>query len=335
MPMHALDSGVERPFMTEISRENSQLMARQLDNLEKVTHLEQSKHRWGILFKAFTALYLMVVTIAIGTAYLGRLPPDLGHIAVVRLNGPIAEGEPAGAGNVNAGLRAAFEEDEAKAVVLAINSPGGSPVQSSYIYNEITRLKALHKKPVYAVISDIGASGAYYVAAAADEIYANESSLVGSIGVTAAGFGFTGLIDKIGVERRQFASGEHKSFLDPFAPVKEDEARFWSGVLGDVHQNFINAVELGRGDKLQRTPELFSGLIWNGTQARDLGLIDGFGSVRSLSREKLGIEEFWDYTPEDQLSKMKDILGLTLQQGVARAISGNREGARLSMQWGQ
>ena len=321
--------------MAEMSPENNQLLARQLDNLEKVARLEQSRHRWGIVFKLFTALYLVVATAAIGKAYLAKLPPESGHVAVVRLQGPITEGEAAGAGRVNAGLRAAFEEDEAKAVVIAINSPGGSPVQSSYIYNEITRLKALHKKPVYAVISDIGASGAYYVAAAADEIYANESSLVGSIGVTAAGFGFTGLIDKIGVERRQYTSGEHKTFLDPFMPVKEDEARFWSDVLGDVHQNFIDAVEAGRGDKLQKTPELYSGLIWNGSQARDLGLIDGFGSVRSISREKLDIEEFWDYTPGDQLSKLKDVLGQSLENGFSQAVNSNSEGARLSMQWGQ
>lgn len=319
--------------MAEISPENSQLMARQLDHLESVTRLETSRHRWGILFKLFTAVYLIAATVVIASAYLGKQPPAAGHVAVVRLQGPITEGEPAGAGNVNAGLRAAFEDEGAEAVVIAINSPGGSPVQSSYIYNEIRRLKGLHKKPVYAVISDIGASGAYYVAAAADEIYANESSLVGSIGVTAAGFGFTGLIEKIGVERRQFIAGEHKTFLDPFMPVKEDEAQFWSGVLGDVHQQFIQAVETGRGDKLDKTPELFSGLIWNGTQARELGLIDGFGSVRSISREKLGVEEFWDYTPGDRLSRLKDILGQSMQQGLDHAVNANTPGTRLSMQW--
>jgi protease IV len=319
--------------MTDISPENQQLMARQLDNLEKTTDLERSRHRWGVLFKLLGALYLAVLTLAIGAAYWGKLPPGSEHIAVVRLHGPITEGKPADAGNVNAGLRAAFEEDNARAVVIAINSPGGSPVQSSYIYNEIRRLKALHDKPVYAVISDIGASGAYYVAAAADEIFANESSLVGSIGVTAAGFGFTGLIDKVGVERRQFSSGEHKTFLDPFAPVKEDEAKFWSGVLSEVHQNFIQAVEVGRGSKLHKTPELYSGLIWNGMQAKELGLIDGFGSVRSISREKYGIEEFWDYTPVEPLSKLKDILGTSLQRGVAEAIGSDPEGSGLSMQW--
>jgi protease-4 len=321
--------------MTDISTENQELMSRQLDNLEKATDLERSRHRWGILFKSLGALYLVVVTVGIGLTYWGKTPPGSGHIAVVRLNGPIAENEPAGAGKVNAGLRAAFEEDAAKAVVIAINSPGGSPVQSSYIYQEIRRLKVLHEKPVYAVISDIGASGAYYVAAAADEIFANESSLVGSIGVTAAGFGFTGLIDKIGVERRQFTAGEHKTFLDPFAPVKEDEAEFWSGVLGQVHQNFIDAVEAGRGDKLQKTPELYSGLIWNGTQAMELGLIDGFGSVRSIAREKHGIDEFWDYTHKDPFSKLSGILGASLEQGLAAAVRADNEGARLTMTWGQ
>ena len=321
--------------MTDNSTENQDLMSRQLDNLEKTADLERSRHRWGILFKSLGALYLVFVTVGVGLAYLGKMPPDSGHVAVVRLNGPIAENESAGAGKVNAGLRAAFEEDAAKAVFIAINSPGGSPVQSSYIYQEIRRLKALHDKPVYAVISDIGASGAYYVAAAADEIFANESSLVGSIGVTAAGFGFTGLIEKIGVERRQFTSGEHKTFLDPFAPVKEDEAEFWSGVLGQVHQNFIDAVEQGRGSRLQKTPDLYSGLIWNGTQAKELGLIDGFGSVRSVSREKLGIEEFWDYTYKDPFSKLSGILGTSLEQGLARALSADREGTGLSMTWAQ
>ena len=182
--------------MTDISPENQQLMARQLDNLEKSTRLEQSRHRWGLVFKTLGAVYLAILTVSIGAAYWDKMPPSSGHVAVVRLNGLIAEGEPASAGKVNAGLRAAFEHEEAKAVVIAINSPGGSPVQSSYIYKEIIRLKKLHEKPVYAVISDVGASGAFYVAAAADEIYANESSLVGSIGVTATGFGFTGLIEK-------------------------------------------------------------------------------------------------------------------------------------------
>jgi protease-4 len=318
--------------MTDMSPENQELMKRQLDNLDNVTKLERSKHRWGVVFKAFTVLYLAVVTISLAAVYWGKRPPSAEHIAVVRLDGPILEGKPAGAATVNTGLRAAFEEDDAKAVVIAINSPGGSPVQSSYIYNEIVRLKALHEKPVYAVISDIGASGAYFVAAAADEVFANESSLVGSIGVTAAGFGFTGLIEKVGVERRQFTSGEHKTFLDPFSPVKEDEAVFWSGVLSDVHQNFIQAVELGRGSKLQKSPELYSGLIWNGTQALELGLIDGFGSVRSISRENIGIEEFWDYTPKDPFAALKGTLGASVQQGLTSAIG---EAGYLSMQWGR
>lgn len=321
--------------MTDPSPDNQQLMARQLDNLEKVTDLERSKHRWSIVFKGFGVLYLLVLTVSVGLAYWNKLPPSSGHVAVIRLNGPITEGKPASAGKVNDGLRAAFEAEDAKAVIIAINSPGGSPVQSSYIYSEIRRLRALHDKPVYAVISDLGASGAYYVAAAADEIYANESSLVGSIGVTAAGFGFTGLIDKIGVERRQYTSGEHKTFLDPFSPPKEDEVEFWSGVLADVHQNFIDAVETGRGSRLKKTPELYSGLIWDGNQALALGLIDGFGSVRSVSREKLGIEEFWDYTREEPLAKLKDVLGSSMQRGLEQAVSANREGVRLSMQWAE
>jgi protease IV len=321
--------------MTDLSPENQQLMARQLDNLEKNTRLEQSRHRWGLVFKTLGAAYLAIITVGIGAVYWDKIPPDSGHIAVVRLKGLIAEGEPASAGKVNAGLRAAFEQEQAKAVVVAINSPGGSPVQSSYIYKEIIRLKKLHDKPVFAVISDVGASGAYYVAAAADEIYANESSLVGSIGVTATGFGFTGLIEKIGVERRRFASGEHKTFLDPFAPLKEDEAEFWSTVLGDVHQNFIEAVEAGRGSKLEESQDLYSGLIWNGSQALKLGLIDGFGSVRSISREKYDIDAFWDYTPKEPLSGLKDILGASVARGLTSTISNNPDSTHVLMKWAQ
>ena len=321
--------------MTDISPDNQQLMSRQLDNLENVAKLEKSRHRWGILFKLLGTAYLAIITIAALKTYWDWTPPGGEHIAVVRLSGPIAEGEPAGAATVNSALRAAFEQSEARAVVIAINSPGGSPVQSSYIYKEILRLKELHQKPVFAVISDIGASGAYYVAAAADEIFANESSLVGSIGVTAAGFGFTGLIEKIGVERRQFASGEHKTFLDPFVPVKEPEAQFWGEVLAEVHRNFIDAVEFGRGDKLKKTPELYSGLIWNGGQALELGLIDGLGSVRSISRDKYGLDEFWDYTPEEPLSVLKGVLGASVKHGVAGALGADADGAGLSMKWRQ
>ena len=189
--------------------------------------------------------------------------------------------ELASADNVVSSLRAAFEDKKTKGVVLRINSPGGSPVQSGYIYDEIKRLRGLNPDvKVYAVISDLGASGAYYIASAADEIYADKASLVGSIGVTAATFGVVGAMDKVGVDRRVYTSGEHKAFLDPFQPQKPEETEFWQGVLETTHKQFIASVKSGRGDRLkvEQHPELFSGLIWSGEQALELGLVDALGA---------------------------------------------------------
>jgi protease-4 len=197
------------------------------------------------------------------------------HTALIEVKGMIADTEQASADNIVGSLRAAFEDEKTKGVILRINSPGGSPVQSGYIYDEIRRLRA--KKPdikVYAVITDLGASGAYYIASAADQIYADKASLVGSIGVTAAGFGFVGTMEKLGVDRRTYTSGEHKAFLDPFQPPKPDETAFWQGVLDTTHNQFIASVKAGRGDRLKDKdhPELFSGLVWTGEQAVGLGL---------------------------------------------------------------
>ena len=213
---------------------------------------EQKKaRRWGIFFKLLIFAYITFVLVGVSLQgqRSGQFSPKKSHTAAVVIQGTIADGEEASAGNIVGGLRSAFKNDAAVAVMMIINSPGGSPVQAGYIYDEVKRLRAEYPdKKVYAVIKDIGASGGYYVAAAADEIYANKASLVGSIGVTAASFGFVGLMEKIGVERRNFTSGEHKAFLDPFSPLKNDEKQFWEAVLTKTHEQFVEVVREGRGE---------------------------------------------------------------------------------------
>lgn len=265
---------------------------------------QRRARRWGIFFKSLTFLYLFVA--------LAVFVPGLGlkkvaakgetHTALIEVRGMIMADELASADNVVSSLRAAFEDKKTKGVVLRINSPGGSPVQSGYIYDEIKRLRGLNPDvKVYAVISDLGASGAYYIASAADEIYADKASLVGSIGVTAATFGFVGAMDKVGVDRRVYTSGEHKAFLDPFQPQKPEETEFWQGVLETTHKQFIASVKSGRGDRLkvEQHPELFSGLIWSGEQALELGLVDALGSTSYVAREVIGAKDIVNYTREE------------------------------------
>lgn len=304
------------------------LMSRQLDSLDKTTKLEVSRHRWSIVFKLLVFVYVSFFFVMLALQGVLKMGSTEDHVAIVRVSGPIMEDQKANAGSINTSLRDAFEEKSAKAVILAINSPGGSPVQSSYIYDEIIRLKTLHPdKPVYAVISDVGASGAYFIASAADEIYANPSSLVGSIGVTAASFGFTGTMDKLGVERRQFTAGKHKAFLDPFSPIKKDEVVFWEGVLSNVHQNFVSAVKAGRGDRLVLSDDLFSGLIWDGNQALEMGLIDGFGSARAIARDKHDQDILLDYSGKDFLGGLVSKLGVSAGEGIAAKMGLNATAA--------
>lgn len=262
----------------------------------------RKQRRWGILFKALTFIYLfaLLALFVMGRQWGGGLIPAEtgGHTAVVEVTGMIAAHEQASADNIYTGLQAALDHPDTKALIVRINSGGGSPVQSAYIYSELRRLRELHPDiPVNAVIADTGASGAYYIAAGAENIYANGSSLVGSIGVTAAGFGFQELIDKIGVERRAFTSGEHKAFMDPFQDVDPEERELFEALLNDVHQQFINDVKAGRGDRLaeEESNQLFSGLVWTGQQALDLGLVDGLKSTSQLARE-LGYPQLIDFT---------------------------------------
>jgi protease-4 len=251
---------------------------------------QRRSRRWGIFFKLLTFIYLLgMLALFIPLMDMEKSATRSGHYtALIEVRGVIADKESASADNIVSSLRAAFEDSKVKAVILRINSPGGSPVQSGYVYDEIRRLRALHPDiKLYAVISDLGASGAYYIASAADQIYADKASLVGSIGVTAAGYGFVGTMEKLGVERRTYTSGEHKSFLDPFQPQKADETQFWL--------------------KDKEHPELFSGLVWSGEQALPLGLIDGLGSASSVARDVIGEKELVDFTvqesPFDRFSK--------------------------------
>lgn len=294
---------------------------------------EQTKsRRWGIFFKALTFVYLFVALVVLMPSRGGNdIAVDGDYTALVEVKGVIAAGEEASADNIVTGLRRAFEEENAKAVVLRINSPGGSPVQSGYVYDEIKRLRELHpEKKVYAVIADLGASGAYYIAAAADEIYADKASLVGSIGVVGSGFGFVGAMEKLGIERRQFTSGEHKGFLDPFQPVNKDEKVFWEGVLATTHQQFIEQVKKGRGDKLAQDDKLFSGLVWTGEQALGLGLVDGLGSSSYVARELVGAEKIVDFTPQPSpFESLVGRLGASMGRGFASAVGLTSSGIEL------
>jgi protease-4 len=277
--------------------------------------------RWGIFFKLLTFIYVLAIlmfyfTNAAGSSSIGSTG---GHVAVIDIEGVIGSGELAGADAVIGSLSAALQHPDTKAVILRINSPGGSPVQSAYIYNEIQRQRALNAQvPIYSVIVDSGASGAYYIAAATQEIYASGASIVGSIGVTAAGFGYQELMDKVGIERRQFTSGDHKAFLDPFAVVNPDERALFETLLNDVHQQFIRDVKLGRGDRLIDSPKMFSGLFWTGSQALELGLIDGLKSTAELARE-LGYTQTVDFSLRPSpLEAFARNLGVSLAQALVK-----------------
>lgn len=284
---------------------------------------QRRARRWGIFFKLLS--FLLLVAVLLTFTPLMEMERNVAsgthYSALIDVRGVIADKEQASADNLVTSLQAAFDDPKVKGVVLRINSPGGSPVQSGYVYDEIRRLRGLHPETkVYAVISDLGASGAYYIASAADEIYADKASLVGSIGVTAAGFGFVGAMEKLGVQRRAYTSGEHKAFLDPFEPEKPDETKFWQGVLNITHEQFIASVKQGRGDRLKdkEHPELFSGLVWTGQQALPLGLIDGLGNASSVARDVIGEKELVDFTvQESAFDRFSKKLGASVADHIA------------------
>jgi protease-4 len=280
---------------------------------------QRRARRWGILFKFLTFLYLSLFLVALVDIQYEKTGLGGKHTALVDLKGIILAGENAGADNVIKGLRAAFKDDDTAGVILRINSPGGSPVQSSYINAEITRLREKHPDtPLYAVIADIGASGAYYAAVAADKIYADKGSIVGSIGVRMDGFGLVEAIDKLGVERRLLVSGEHKALLDPFLPVNPLEKDYVQDLLDELHQQFIAAVKKARGDRLADDDNLFSGLIWSGEESVKLGLVDALGSAGYVAREVIGAKKVVDYTKKrDWYERLADRLGGAAAQALA------------------
>ena len=227
----------------------------------------------------------------------------------------------ASADRLMASLRDAFEDAGAQAVVLRINSPGGSPVQAGLVNDEIRRLKALHKKPVYAVCEEMCASAAYYIAVAADDIYVDKASIVGSIGVLMDGFGFVGLMDKLGVERRLMTAGANKGFLDPFSPQTEAQRKHAQAMLDQIHTQFIDVVKKGRGDRLKETPEMFSGLFWSGQQAVDLGLADSLGSLDGVAREVVKAPDVIDYTQRENVAeRLVKRFGAAVGEGSVRAV---------------
>lgn len=299
-----------------------------IERLVMSMQVEQRRsRRWGIFFKFLTFGYLFALVLLFKFPLGQSIDSAVGiHTAIISVDGPIAADELASADNIAGSLRAAFEEPDAAAVILRINSPGGSPVQSGYVYDEIKRLRSEYPdKKVYAVISDVGASGAYYIASAADEIYANRASLVGSIGVVAGGFGFTEVMEKLGVERRLYTAGDSKGFLDPFSAEKPEEVAFWQSVLENTHGQFIEAVRQGRGERLAGDPKLFSGLIWSGEQALELGLIDGLGSSSHVARQIVGHEDLVDYSRKrSPLLNLMDQIGVSVGHGVAQYVSEQR-----------
>ncbi len=266
---------------------------------------QKTTRRWGIFFKLLTFSYFLALLLIVAYPnFESEMSSNGQHTAVVDVLGMIAEGESANAHAIITGLRNAASDQNTKGIILNINSPGGSPVQAADVYDEIKRLKTLHPDlPIYSVVGDICASGGYYIAAASDKIFVNQASLIGSIGVVMNGFGFTHVLEKLGVERRLLTAGEHKAMLDPFLPVKSQETKHMQSLLDQVHQQFIQAVRDGRGQRLKETeaPEMFSGLVWTGSEGVRLGLADGFGSVDSVSREVFGVEDQVNFTPQEHL----------------------------------
>ena len=270
-----------------------------INSIAMAAIIEQRRaRRWGIFFKFLLAGYVLLFLLLYIPVEMEGGPIGTGrHTALIDIEGVISSDTDANADFIVKGLRAAFEDEDTAGIILRINSPGGSPVQAGYVNDEITRLRGLHPEiPLYAVITDICASGGYYIASAADQIYANESSVVGSIGVIMSGFGFVDAINKLGIERRLMHAGESKGFLDPFTPLKPDEVEHVDQLLEQVYEQFIKVVKAGRGDRLQDDEKIFSGLIWTGKQSLDLGLVDGLGSAGYVAREVIGVEDIIDYT---------------------------------------
>jgi protease-4 len=291
--------------------------------LEAISEQRRGR-RWSIFFKLLGFAYVTVLLMTL-VDWDAVSPDSEGkkHTALVEMQGVIQAKGDANADDIVTALQAAFDNKGTAGVVLRINSPGGSPVQAGIITDEIRRLRAKHVgMPLYVVVEDICASGGYYVAAAADRIYVDKASIVGSIGVLMDGFGFTGSMDKLGVERRLLTAGENKGFLDPFSPQNERHKVHAQGMLNDIHQQFIEVVRSGRGKRLKETPDMFSGLMWTGARSIELGLADDFGTVESVAREVIKAEEVRDYTMKPNLAeKFARRFGAEVAAGLGNALT--------------
>ena len=287
---------------------------------------QRRARRWGIFwrFATFGVSIIILAGIFWGDHATVSHVPTSRHTALVNIDGVISSDGNASADVLNESLRLAFENKAAAGVILRVNSPGGSPVQSGIVFDEIKRLKALHQdKPVIAVIEDVGASGGYYVAAAADSIYVDKASLVGSIGVRLDSFGFTEALKKLGIERRLLVAGENKSMLDPFLPVDPKKKAAMQAMLDEVHTQFIDAVKTGRGDRLSKSPEVFSGMVFTGSRSVQLGLADGLGSIDTVARDLIKAEEIIDYTLQPSLAeRLAKRFGASMGEAFAKVISG-------------
>ncbi len=289
---------------------------------------QRSARRWSTFFKlASLLLFLLLIMVIIGSSFdkHGKFTSAREYTAVVDVNGIIMQGADASADNIIPALQDAFQDKKAKGIVLRCNSPGGSPVQSSYVYDEIRRLKEKYKdKKIIAVAADLCASGGYFIVSAADQIYANKSSLVGSIGVRMKGFGVVEAMKKIGIENRELTAGKHKAILDPFSPRKPDEEAFVKKLLATTHKHFIDAVKAGRGERLKDDPDIFSGLFWTGEGAKKLGLIDGFGSDAYVAREIIKAPVMINFNPKkDFFERLSRKVGSTVSNWLFQSETAN------------
>ncbi len=296
-----------------------------LEKIALAAVTEQTRaRRWGVFFKSLTFLYIAIL---IGVAIVPDIKKEIGgngkdHTAVIDIVGVIAEGQDVNAENVIKSLRAAVKDKNTKGIILHSNSPGGSPVQSAYIYDEIKNIKKANPKlPIYAVVSDICASGCYYIAAASDKIFVSPASLIGSIGVLMDGFGFVDTMKNLGVERRLLTAGAHKAMLDPFSPSKAEENQYMQGLINQVHQQFITAVKDGRGNRLKETPDMFSGLVWTGEEGVKLGIADAYGNDRSVAKELIGADKLVDFTESEQFfDKVMGKMGSSFGHALASVL---------------
>jgi len=283
---------------------------------------QKSARRWRNFMRlAWLLFFVFLIWTLLYRGGTSKADKTLPHTAVIEIQGEIASGAEASAEFVVAALRAAFEDPGAQGIVLLINSPGGSPVQAGIINDELRRLKAIHKKPVYAVVEESCASAAYYIAAASDRIFVDKASIVGSIGVLMDGFGFTGLMDKLGVERRLMTAGENKGFLDPFSPQTDRHRVHAQAMLDQIHRQFIDVVKAGRGKRLKEVPELFTGLFWTGQQAVELGLADQLGNLDFVARDVIKAEELVDYTRRENVAeRLAKQFGASVGEGAMRVF---------------